>query len=352
MPTPGSSCFVSRRPDLIEEMFQLTSSEQTPFRGMSVHIVHASFPVYQGQSEIPVNNAGNDVPSLTPGSRFIQQVCPLGSGHGTREPAKPAGYSDPGHPLNTLPVVPSNPQTYRPVAVVKPLNLNQTTTHKSFAPAEEIIDNNDYSANLSHENNIDSRIFTDPADSFATDIAEIPQSILDEYVPWDSDNEAVEAVEAVEAANDTPSSIPHNPEDLVYGNSSIVEHQREHNREHRRKLCKDAAYLECVRARRRERQRKLCQDPAYAERERARKREWQRKLYQDPVYAERERTRKRERQRKLRQDPAYLKLERERYRKRYRDNLAFAERERIRKRECYWNSQGVPKEKPQSARVE
>ncbi|WP_422445547.1 MULTISPECIES: hypothetical protein [unclassified Endozoicomonas] len=216
----------------------------------------------------------------------------------------------------------------------------------------------------------------DSENASETGIQEIPQSILDKYVPYQNDYEHVKnpllltpgtpfqqiiswdelEIREQTTASHTSSGLQltnlpagiHSSQDLrpvavvnplcmhqatsdnqttqaevnVDSSSSLAERKRERQREPR----KDPAYLK----RQRELKRELRKDPAYAERERERKR----KRYQtDPTYAERERQRKRERKRELRKDPAYLERERERKRERYQTDPAYAERERERKKQ-------------------
>ncbi|WP_180966544.1 hypothetical protein [Endozoicomonas acroporae] len=232
----------------------------------------------------------------------------------------------------------------------------------------------------------------DSENASETGIQEIPQSILDQYVPYQPDYEPVndallltpgtpfqqlipwDGLEIREQTTATHTSsglqltiLPagiHSSQDLrpvavvnplcmhqatsdnqttqekvnVDSSSSLAERQRERKRECKRERYQtDPAYAERERKRQREHHRERRKDPAYAERERER----QRVRYQtDPAYAERERKRKREcqrvRQRVLRKDPAYAERERERRRERRRElrkDPAHAERERERKKQ-------------------
>ncbi|WP_422491322.1 hypothetical protein [Endozoicomonas sp. ALE010] len=116
-------------------------------------------------------------------------------------------------------------------------------------------------------------------------------------------------------------------EDIVNSNASIARCQRKHRR--------DPAYLQ----RKRERQRELRKNPAYAERERERIRQRRK----DPAFAERDRERSRQR----RKDPVYAERERERRRERYRERYkdpAFAERERERLRQLRRNQANLKRQ--------
>ncbi|MGI2030152.1 hypothetical protein [Endozoicomonas acroporae] len=193
-----------------------------------------------------------------------------------------------------------------------------------------------------NEYNITSLINFDSENASGTDIQEIPQSILDEYVPYQHDYEPVHnpllltpgtpfqqliswdelEIRELTTANHTSSGLQlthlpagiHSSQDLrpvavlcmhqatsdnqttqaevnVDGSSSIAERKSERQRE---RYQTDPIYAE----RKRERLRELRKDPAYVQRERER----ERNRYQtDPAYAER----KREHQRKLRKDRAY-----------------------------------------------
>ncbi len=233
-----------------------------------------------------------------------------------------------------------------------------------------------------NEYNITSLTNFDSENASGTGIPEIPQSILDEYVPYQPNDKPVNnpllltpstpfqeliswdelEIREQTTANHTSSGLhnvsagTHSSQDLrpvavvnplymhqatsdnqttqaevnVEGSSSLAERKRECQG----KLRKDPAYAERVRERRRKRQRERYQtDPVYAERVRERKRKLQRERYQtDPAYAERVRERKRE----LCKDPAYAERERERKRELQRElrkDPAYAERERERQRE-------------------
>ncbi len=271
--------------------------------------------------------------------------------------------------------------------------LNPIPTYNSGPDTYQNEANHSISLN---EYNITSLINFDSENASGTGIPEVPQSILDKYVPYQTDYEPVNdalslttgipfqqlislddlEIRKQTTANHTSSDLQltdlpagiHSSQDLrpdavvnplcmhqatsdnqttqaevnVDGSSSLVERKRERERVRKRELRKDPAYAE----RERERKRELRKDPAYAERKRERKRE----LRKDPAYAERERERQRERyqkdpayaerererQRELRKDPAYAERERERKRKRHRERYltdpAYVERERERKK--------------------
>ncbi|MGI2030147.1 hypothetical protein ACRQ5F_22980, partial [Endozoicomonas acroporae] len=225
-----------------------------------------------------------------------------------------------------------------------------------------------------------------------TDIQEIPQSILDEYVPYQPNDESVKnalpltpstpfreqiswdelEIREQTTANHTSAGLQltnlpagiHSSQDLrpvavvnplcmqqatsdnqttraevnVDGSSALAERKRERQRvrerERRRELYQtDPAYAERQRGR-------YQTDPAYAERQRESKRERLRELRKDPAYAARERERERERQRdRYQTDPAYAERQRERKRKRqrnrYQTDPAYAERQREHQRDRY-----------------
>ncbi len=270
-----------------------------------------------------------------------------------------------------------------PVRVLKPISIYNSglDTYQNEA---------DHSNSLI-KYNIESLTNFDSENASGTGIQEIPQSILDEYVPYQNDYEPVNnpllltpgtsfqqliswdelEIREQTTVNNTSSGLQltnlpagiHSSQDLrpvavvnplymhqatsdnqttqaevnVDGSSSLAERKRERKKERQRELRKDPAYVE----RERERRRELRKDPAYVERERERRRELRkdpayverererrRKLRKDPAYAERERERRRE----LRKDPAYVERERERRRK-LRKDPAYAERQRERQRE-------------------
>ena len=176
------------------------------------------------------------------------------------------------------------------------------------------------------------------------DLAVIPKSILDEYVPWNSDNEFVDDVPFPALVNglnldhrltNLPANIA-NPQDsrpVEVINPLNMQQATSDNPANSAEIVDDKpSQLERKRERQRERQRVLRNNPAYAKRERERRRERRRVLRKNPAYAERERERQRERQRVLRNNPAYAERERERHRV-LRKNPAYAERERERERE-------------------
>ena len=206
------------------------------------------------------------------------------------------------------------------------------------------------------------------------DLTVIPQSVLDEYVPWNSGNESVD-----DALLTTPSSYlynqpcssgnepdtreptpanrfnpdhpltnlpteanpqdsrsvavinplnlqqasndnPVNSAEIVDDKSSQVKRQKERQREFHREYRKNPAFVE----RERQRKREYRKNPAYAERERQRKKEYRK----NPAYVEREKQRLRERRRELGKNPAFLERERERKRKRRRELVLIQKQQR------------------------
>ncbi len=267
---------------------------------------------------------------------------------GTTE-QQPVYQGIPVQVLNPIPIYNSGPDTY------------QNEADRSYSL-------NQY--------NITSLTSLDSENASGTGIQEIPQSILDEYVPYQHDYEPVNnpllltpstpfqeiiswdelEIREQTTANHTSSGLQltnlpagiNSSQDLrpvavinplcmhqatsdnqqnqaevnVDGSSSLAERKRERRRE-----------------RQRERKRELRKDPAYAERERERKRERKRERYQtDPAYAERQRKRQRERKRERKReryqtDPAYAERQRKRQRECYQTDPAYAECERERQRE-------------------
>ncbi|WP_422448621.1 MULTISPECIES: hypothetical protein [unclassified Endozoicomonas] len=214
----------------------------------------------------------------------------------------------------------------------------------------DIAKNNADPVNSLIKHNIKPLTLLETADCFCTGIPEIPQSVLDEYVPWKpdkpdepssrpkipliqqiclsgSDPEIREPTPASHSNPDYPlTNLPDllsKPQylrsytvvsplnlnqttsdnqttqatEIVDDHSSMIERQRQSKRE-----------------RHRESMRKLRKDPAYAERERERNREHQRKRYQnDPDFAERKRTSQRARQKERYQnDPDFARPVRKR----------------------------------------
>ena len=219
----------------------------------------------------------------------------------------------------------------------------------------------------------------------------IPESILDEYVPWNSGNEPVDdaslsisssslcnrscfsenepdirepslanllnlnhhltnlPVELAYQQDSRPVAVvnplnlqqatsdnPANSTDIV--NDSRVERRRERQRERQRERYKNPASLE----RERERQRERRKNPAFRERERERQREYRK----NPAVQERER----ERQRKRRKNPAFVERQRERGRKRYLDDPIYAERQRENNKKRYENDPAFAKRKRERRR--
>ena len=210
-----------------------------------------------------------------------------------------------------------------------------------------------------------------PDDFDKSDLAVIPQSFLDEYVPWNSGNESVDhalltssssylcnqscfsgneldireptpayrlnpehhltnlptglaspqdsgSVAVINPLNlqQATSDNPANSAEIVDDKSSQVEQKKERRRERRR----NPALL----ARERERQREYRKDPAFLARQRERQREYRK----NPAFAERESKRHKD----YRKNPVFLARERERKRE-YRKDPAFLARQRERRME-------------------
>ncbi|WP_422450197.1 MULTISPECIES: hypothetical protein [unclassified Endozoicomonas] len=247
-----------------------------------------------------------------------------------------------------------------------PVYHNPSDTHKNFAG----------SINSLNKYTINSSTLAASANTFANDIPEIPQSALDQYVPWNSDDQQFhytlpstsdipfiqqlclsgsepEIREPASVSYLNPDNklthfpvIPDNPEDLqptavanplslnqttraqgiVDGNSSIVKHKKA--------LQNNPA---CP-GNQRGLQRKCHKnDSSYAERQRMRQRVYKKKRYMnDPDFAERLKKYQREYQRERRKDPAYLEYLKLRQRE-LRKDPAFSERERALGRQRYKN---------------
>lgn len=255
-----------------------------------------------------------------------------------------------------------------------PVYHNQSDTHENFADSFNSL--NKYTINS-----------PDPAASannFINDIPEIPQSALDQYVPWNSDDQRFHytlpstsdipfiqqvCLSGSEPEIMGPTSVSYlnpenrlthfpvdNPEDLrptavvnplslnqtskiqgIVDYSPIVMHNKElHNnpafpgnqRGLQRKSHKnDSSYAE-RRSLYKVRQ-SMCKkmryknDPAFAERRKKYQREYQRRRRQDPVYLKNHRLRQRE----LRKDPAYSEREKALDRQRHR-NSAYLKRKK------------------------
>ncbi|MBO9484474.1 hypothetical protein [Salinisphaera sp. G21_0] len=178
--------------------------------------------------------------------------------------------------------------------------------------------------------NITSLTNLESENASGTGIQEIPQSILDEYVPYQLDYKPVNnallltpntpfqqliswdefEIREQTTANHTSSGIQltnlpagiHSSQDLrpvAVVNPLYIHQATSDNQTTQAEVNVDGSYslAERKKERKRERQRELRKDPAYAKRERERRRE----LRKDPAYAEREK----ERQRELRKDPVY-----------------------------------------------
>ena len=190
-------------------------------------------------------------------------------------------------------------------------------------------------------------------------LAVIPQSVLDEYAPWNSDNESVDDVSLSNSYPCNPSCCSVSEPDIresTLANSSNPDHHvatlpdelagsqdlppfavfdpispqqaTGDNPASSAKFVDDKSSQgkgELNKGRKRKCYRN---DPACRERNRLRMSEYRK----NPVFAERERELKRRRQRKrYMDDPAYAKHDRERIRE-YRKNPVFAERERERQK--------------------
>ena len=154
-------------------------------------------------------------------------------------------------------------------------------------------------------------------------LAIIPKSILDEYVPWKSDNESVDDAPFPALSNglnldhhvtNPPADIA-NPQDsrpVEVINPLNMQQATSDNPANSAEIVDDKhSQLERKRERQRERQRELRKNPAYAERERKRRRERRRVLRKNPAYAERERERRRERRKeRLKNDPVFTEGQR------------------------------------------
>ncbi|WBA79758.1 hypothetical protein [Endozoicomonas sp. GU-1] len=271
-----------------------------------------------------------------------------------------------------------------PVQVLNPIPI--------YNCGPDIYQNKTNHSNSLIQYNIESLTNFDSENACGTGIPEIPQSILDEYVPYQPNDESVKnallltpstifqeqiswdelEIREQTTANHTSSGLQltnlpagiHSSKDLrpvavvnplcmhqatsdnqttraevnVDDRSSLAERKRERQRvrkrEHLRELRKDPAYAARERERERERQRDRYQtDPAYAKRQRERKRE---RYQTNPAYAERQREHQKERQREH-QKERHRERQRERQRE-LRKDPAYAKRERERKRELRKNS--------------
>lgn len=232
-----------------------------------------------------------------------------------------------------------------------------------------------------------------PDDFDKSDLAVIPQSFLDEYVPWNSGNESVDhalltssssylcnqscfsgneldireptpayrlnpehhltnlptglaspqdsgSVAVINPLNlqQATSDNPANSAEIVDDKSSQVEQKKECRRERRR----NPALL----ARERERQREYRKDPAFLARQRERRME----RSNDPAFLARERERSKNpaflaRKRKRLNDPVYRELRRERQREHYRNDPVYAEGRRVYSRIYYRMRKKFGKEK-------
>ena len=210
------------------------------------------------------------------------------------------------------------------------------------------------------------------------DLTVIPQSFLDEFVPWNSGDESVDdtllttsssclynqscfsgnepdigeptlanrfnpdhhltnlptelansqdsrsvavinPLNLQQASNDNPA----NSAEIVDDKSSQVKRQRELQRKLHREYRKNPAFVE----REKQRHREYRKNPAFIERERQRYRE----RSKNPAFMERERRRRRERGK----NPAFAEHERQRRRERYRNNPVYAECQRVYSRIYY-----------------
>ncbi|MBO9496907.1 hypothetical protein J7438_22870 [Thalassotalea sp. G20_0] len=238
-----------------------------------------------------------------------------------------------------------------PVQVLNPIHNYNSGPDKYQNEADHSYSLNKY--NITSLTNLESE------NASGTGIQEIPQSILDEYVPYQLDYKPVNnallltsntpfqqliswdefEIREQTTANHTSSGIQltnlpagiHSSQDLwpvAVVNPLYIHQATSDNQTTQAEVNVDGSYslAERKKERKRERQRELRKDPAYAERERERRRE----LRKDPAYAEREREHQRER---YRTDPTYVERHRERQRKRYQTDPAYAEHQRERQRE-------------------
>ncbi|WP_422463724.1 hypothetical protein [Endozoicomonas sp. ALB115] len=208
--------------------------------------------------------------------------------------------------------------------------------------------------------NIESLTNFDSENASGTDIPEIAQSILNEYVSYQPNDESVKntllltpgtpfqeqiswdelEIREQTTANHTSSGLQltnlpagiHSSQDLrpvAVVNPLCIHQTTSDNQTTRAEVNVEggSSLAERKRERQRERKRELRKDPAYAARERERERERKRERYQtDSAYAKRQRERKRER---YQTDPAYVERERERQRERYQADPAYAEGQKI-----------------------
>lgn len=255
------------------------------------------------------------------------------------------------------------PSTYRGMSV-----KTRNTQFPVYNNQPDIQHSNDFFFNPLNKYNIDSPILDNPADFIGTDISDIPQSLLDEYVPWNSDHDTdIDAQSSTaiysdpeyqltntHAAHSGPPDLPpvavvnppdqttsdnqtpHAEEGIAEGNSSIIVRSKMRHQS-------DTDYAERQRKKRRERYQN---NPAYTERQRQHarerrknpdyaKRQKERRMerLKDPAFKEREK----ERLRKLEKDPAFVERRRKRKRERYQNNTACAERQKQQQKERYQN---------------
>ncbi|WP_257297229.1 hypothetical protein [Endozoicomonas sp. YOMI1] len=334
--------FAGRYACSIEQTRQSGTNEQQPtYQGMSVQAYGTPLPVYHDQPDTHRNSTGpcnflneyniapltladtagffgtdiseelqsvldaylpwdpgdglaNDPLSPIPDIHFLEQLCLSGSETEIMEQT-PATYSNPDYQLNNPPVVHSNQQNLPQVAVVNPLNGNQTSIDNHTPPAEAIVDTNASRVKRRRKHYQD-----DP--DYAERQRELQRKLQRKRYQNNPDYAERKRVRQRERYHNDP---------------DYAERQRERQRER----CKDPAYAERLRERSRVFQRERSKDPAYAERLRESKRKNARERFQnDPIYAQRLREYKRKNARERYQnDPIYAQRLREQKRVRQRE---------------------------------
>ena len=200
-----------------------------------------------------------------------------------------------------------------------------------------------------------------PDSSDESDLTVIPKSILDEYVPWNSDNDdelaplpgsyhrdhscfseiepdtreltPANRVNPDNHLTDFPAepANPKNSRRVAVVNPLNLQQATSDNPANSAKIITDKPSQAELK---RERYRNA---PAYAKSERERKMKSSRERRKDPAYVKRQRERQREREREhCRNDPTYAERKKERNRelerKRYQNDPAYAEREKARRK--------------------
>lgn len=109
---------------------------QSTYCGMHVKTLGPYFPVYHNHSN---KHQNNDSLSLSSNVRFTQPTCFSGNEPKVWEPTPSrSSYANQDNQLTYFPARLSDPQNLRPVAIVNPLTLYQTTSCNHKNPAEEI----------------------------------------------------------------------------------------------------------------------------------------------------------------------------------------------------------------------